>query len=100
MKIYALAAIALLASATSFAQEFRGTFSGLVTDAHGAAIAKANIVAIEKATGNKSGTLSSATGEYTIPFLAPGEYEIVAEMAGFKTYRREKLTLSIGEHPV
>ena len=100
MKIHVVAASALLALTALFAQEFRGTFSGLVTDAHGAAIAKAKIVAIEKATGNKSETLSSATGEYTIPFLAPGEYEITAEMAGFKTYKREGLTLSIGEHPV
>src|SRR5580704_9038276 len=99
MKIHGLAAIALLASAASFAQENRGTFSGLVTDAQGAAIAKAKITAIEKSTGNKSETLSSETGEYTIPFLAPGVYEITAEMSGFKTYKREGLTLSIGEHP-
>ena len=32
-RIYAVAAIALLASTALFAQEFRGTFSGLVTDA-------------------------------------------------------------------
>ncbi len=100
MKISVLAAIALLALSALFAQEFRGTFSGLVTDQQGAAIAKAKITAIEKATGNKSETLSSATGEYTIPFLAPGDYEITAEIAGFKTYKREGLTLSIGEHPV
>jgi hypothetical protein len=100
MKIHVLAAFALLASTASFAQEFRGAFSGLVTDAQGAGIAKAKIIATEKATGNKSETLSSATGEYTIPFLAPGEYEITAEMAGFKTYRRTGLTLSVGEHPV
>ena len=100
MKIHVIAAIALLASTASFAQEFRGTFSGQVTDTQGAAIAKAKIVATEKSTGNKSDTLSSATGEFTIPFLAPGEYEITAEMAGFKTYKRSGLTLSIGEHPV
>ncbi|HXB74371.1 MAG TPA: carboxypeptidase regulatory-like domain-containing protein [Candidatus Acidoferrales bacterium] len=100
MKIHVLAASALLALTASFAQEFRGTFSGLVTDAQGTAVARAKIVAIEKATGSKSETLSSATGEYTIPFLAPGEYAISAEMPGFKTYKREGLTLSIGEHPV
>ncbi len=100
MRIHVMAAIALCASAALFGQEFRGTFSGLVTDAQGAAIAKAKIVAIEKSTGNKAETLSSETGEYTIPFLTPGEYEITAEMAGFKTYKREGLTLSLGEHPV
>ena len=100
MKIHALVAFALLASTAAFPQEFRGAFSGQVTDAQGAAIAKAKVVATEKATGNKSETLTSATGEYAIPFLAPGEYEITAVMSGFKTYKREGLTLSIGEHPV
>src|SRR5580692_11158096 len=99
MKIHVLAAIAVLASTASFAQEFRGAFSGLVTDAQGAAMPNVKLVATEKATGNKSDTVSSATGEYTIPFLAPGEYEITAEIPGFKTYKREGLTLSIGEHP-
>src|SRR5579864_8194128 len=98
MKVHVLA-VALLATASLYAQEFRGTFSGLVTDPQGSAMAKVKITATEKATGNKSETVSSETGEYTIPFLAPGEYEITAEMAGFKKYKREGLTLSIGEHP-
>jgi hypothetical protein len=46
MKIHVLAAIAWLASTALFAQEFRGTFSGLVTDAQGAGIPKAKIIAI------------------------------------------------------
>jgi len=83
-----------------YAQEFRGTFSGLIKDAQGAAIAKAKITATEESTGVKTSTVSSETGEYTIPFLAPGEYEITAEFAGFKTYRRTGLTLNIGDHPV
>ena len=99
-RIYAVAAIALLASAALLGQEFRGTFSGQVRDAQGAAIAKVKITATQKGTGVKAETLSSETGEYTIPFLTPGEYEIAAEMSGFKTYKREGLTLSIGEHPV
>jgi hypothetical protein len=37
-------AVALLFSAAISAQEFRGTFSGSVSDAQGAAIAKAAIV--------------------------------------------------------
>ena len=95
-----LAMIAMAAVATVSAQEFRGTFSGLVTDSQGAAIPKVKITAIQKETGNKSETLSSATGEYTLPFLAIGAYEITAQIAGFKTYRRSGLTLSVGEHPV
>ncbi len=100
IKIHVVASVALLASAVSYAQEFRGTFTGQVRDSQGAAIAKVKITATQKGTGIKAETASSETGEYTIPFLTPGEYEIAAEIAGFKTYKREGLTLSIGEHPV
>src|SRR5215469_287567 len=95
----ALAAVCLIASPV-FAQEFRGTFSGTVTDAQGAAVAKAKIVATEIHTGVKTTALSEDTGAYTIPFLALGEYEITAEVSGFKTFVRRGITLSAGEHPV
>ena len=92
---------ALLTTATLLsAQEFRGTFSGSVTDAQGAAIPKAKIVAIETRTNTKANAVSEATGEYTIPFLAPGIYNISAEAAGFKKYTQQGITLSAGEHPV
>lgn len=91
---------ALLLSGLSYAQEFRGTFSGVVTDSQGAAVPGVKITAVDKANGNRNETVSSKTGEYSIPFLTPGSYEIAAEIKGFKTYRRAGLTLSIGEHPV
>lgn len=82
------------------AQEFRGSFSGTVTDAQGAAIAKAKITATETRTGAKSTAYSETSGSYTIPFLGLGEYEITAEAAGFKKAVRQGLTLSAGERPV
>lgn len=73
----------LLATATSLcAQEFRGTFSGTVTDATGAAVPKAKIIATEVQTGLKTTVYSEASGAYTIPFLAPGHYDISAEATG------------------
>jgi hypothetical protein len=93
-------AFAMCATAGLWAQEFRGTFSGVVTDAQGSAVPKVKITATETQTGNKSETFSSTTGEYTLPFLSPGEYQILAEVAGFKTYTRKGLTLSLGERPI
>jgi hypothetical protein len=100
MTIKFLAALACLATAALFAQEFRGTLSGSVTDAQGAAIAQVKVTATETRTGNKSETVSQATGEYTVPFLTPGEYQIAAEAPGFKQFVRRGITLSMGEHPV
>ncbi len=91
----------ILASAACLrAQEFRATFSGAVTDEQGAAIPKVKIVAIAIQTGVKSETIAGSGGEYTIPFLTPGEYEINAEAPGFKRYVRRGLTLATGEHPI
>jgi hypothetical protein len=84
----------------TYAQEFRGTFSGSVKDPQGAPIPRAKVVITEVATGNKSETLTSATGEYTVPFLKPGEYQITAEVSGFKKFVRNGLTLETGQHPV
>src|SRR5215469_14607131 len=93
-------AVPLLFCCAAFAQEFRGSFSGNVRDAQGAAVAKARVVATATATGVKSETVSEDSGAYTIPFLAPGEYQISAEAAGFKKFVRAGASLGMGEHPV
>ena len=82
------------------AQEFRGTISGSVTDAHGAGMPNVKIVAMEVQTASKSETLSDAAGQYTLPFLAPGVYQIAAEAAGFKRFVQDRLTVDMGAHPV
>ena len=92
--------VVLLFCALLCAQEFRGTFSGNVTDAQGAAVAKVTIAVTETRTGTRSQTLTSDSGAYAIPFLAPGEYEIVAEAPGFKKFVRAGVSLGMGEHPV
>jgi hypothetical protein len=91
--------LALLSSAL-FAQEFRCTISGSVTDPQGAAVPAVKVVATETRTNTRSSAISAATGEYIIPFLAPGEYEITAEAAGFKRFVRHGLTISAGDRPV
>jgi len=100
MKIGVLVVLAGLVSGSLFAQEYRGTFSGSVTDAQGAVVPKASVVATETRTGVKTTATSESTGEYTLPFLPPGEYEIAAEAPGFKRTLRQGLTLSAGEHPI
>ncbi|HKE20746.1 MAG TPA: carboxypeptidase-like regulatory domain-containing protein [Bryobacteraceae bacterium] len=89
-----------LLAGSLYGQEYRGTFSGSVTDEQGAAIPKAAIVATETRTGTRTTAITESTGEYTLPFLAPGEYEISAEAPGFKRTVRQGLTLNAGEHPI
>src|ERR1700730_19144953 len=100
MRTAALAALGGLLVGILFGQKCRGTFSGIVTDPQGAAVPKATVVAMETRTGVKSTAICEETGAYSIPFLAPGEYEISASAPGFKQAVRRGLTLSAGEKPV
>jgi hypothetical protein len=95
-RVFALVAFATVLSA----QEYRGTFSGTITDSSGAAVPKAKVVATEVQTGTKTIATSGNSGAYTIPFLTPGAYEITAEAAGFKQYVRNGLKLSAGDSTV
>jgi hypothetical protein len=100
MKLTKALALVGLAFGALFGQEYRGTFSGSVTDPQGSAVPRATITAVETRTGTKTVATSESTGEYTLPFLMPGEYQITAEAAGFKRAVRKGLKLSAGEHPV
>jgi len=91
--------LAVLIPAALFAQEFRGTISGSVTDPQGAGIPNAKIEAMETRTGAKSQTVSDSAGQYTIPFLAPGTYRITAEAAGFKRFVQDNFVLETAAHP-
>src|SRR3981189_97758 len=80
-----------------WAQEFRGTITGRVVDAQDAVIPRAKITVTNVKTGSRSETISWHDGQYTIPFLPPGEYRITAESQGFKRYIREGFSVGAGE---
>jgi hypothetical protein len=82
------------------AQEFRGTISGAVTDATGAMVAGARITVTEINTGTKIQTQSDNSGHYNAPFLLPGDYEVSAQVEGFKASTRKGIHLGAGETPV
>jgi len=79
-------AVAILLSSWCFAQEFRSTLTGKVTDPSGATVPNAQVIATKTDTNTHFETKSSADGLYTIPFLSPGAYELTAEAAGFKKF--------------
>ena len=93
-------AAALLFSSFIYAQEFRATISGAVTDPTGAAVVNAKIIASEIRTGVKTPTVSDSTGQYNIPFLPPGQYELSANSPGFKEFLQKNIALGSGDHPV
>jgi Carboxypeptidase regulatory-like domain len=100
MKTRLVLLFALLASAVLFAQEFRGTISGVVTDPTGAAIPGAKITVTEVHTGTRIPTVSDNAGKYAAPYLLPGDYDIAVQVSGFKTFTRKGVHVGADDRPV
>ena len=100
MKFLSRICLALLIPAALFCQEFRGTISGAVTDPTGAAIPGAKVTVTETHTGTNIQTVSDSAGQYTAPFLQPGDYDIRVEVQGFKESVRRGIAVGSGDHPV
>src|SRR5690349_16747235 len=79
--------------ASSFAQEFRATLSGRVSDASGAGVPNAKVTVHNVSTNEDFTAQTGEDGNYTVPFLIPGRYTVTAEAAGFKRQTRENIEL-------
>ncbi|MBC8166332.1 MAG: TonB-dependent receptor [Bryobacteraceae bacterium] len=76
--------LSLLGVLSAHAQTFRGEIRGSVEDTTGAAISESVIQATHKGTGVKRSTLSSASGEFSIPDLPLGMYTVSTTKSGFQ----------------
>src|SRR5208337_2578171 len=77
-----LIGIALLVTASAWAQSFRGSIRGTVTDPSGSVIAGAKVAAKNISTGLQRETTTGADGAYVLAELPAGEYTVTAEAAG------------------
>ena len=77
-----------------YGQSTMGTITGLVTDSSGAVIPNAVVVATNTATGGKAQTLTSSSGNYVIPGLQVGSYDVSVAVSGFKTWSRSAVGVS------
>ncbi len=87
----------LLMSAAMFAQDFRATLTGTVTDPSGAAIPGATVRVINSGTGEIKEAQTTAEGHYAVPYLNPGTYNIEATSTGFQTTKRNNIVLRVAD---
>jgi len=85
------------AAAPARAQVAAGEMTGLVKDQAGAAVPGATVTVTDVNTNRQHIVTSSAQGMYTVPSLAPGDYRVDVELAGFRSVRRAGIHLATGE---
>jgi hypothetical protein len=78
------------------AQETRSTIFGRVLDPQSAVVAGARIVVTNVDTNSATRLTTNDTGYYEASLLLPGNYQVSAEMEGFKKTLRSGIALSIG----
>src|SRR5881392_1263037 len=87
----------LLASAAGAAAQGNptGTISGHVADPDGLAVPGATVTATSPALQGVRTAVTSANGDYIIPFLPAGDYEVTFELQGFKTVKRPNVPVKM-----
>ncbi len=81
----------------ALAQAGRGGISGTVTDASGAQIPGATVVAQDVAKGTKLSTVTTGAGVYSFVSVAPGEYIVTISHDGFDTSVQNKVLVTVDQ---
>ena len=89
-------ALSLLLAASIAAQTATGTVSGTVRDESGGVMPGVALTLRSVATGASRSTTSDTQGRYRIPNVDPGDYELRAELAGFRTAVRSSVVVTVG----
>jgi len=96
-RLAGVTAVAILMAGLAAAQLGRGTFTGSVTDKTGAAIPGVRVVATNTGTGAKFVTVTTAEGNFTLPNLPIGVYDLSFEAQGFNKHIQRGVELSVAE---
>src|SRR5438067_928561 len=98
MRFFTLALLCVLVSAgLAFGQAASGTITGIVADPTGAVIANAAIEVRNTENGQLYRVATTDTGNYTVSQLPVGKYEVNVNVAGFKKFSRQNVTLSAAQ---
>jgi hypothetical protein len=94
---FLLILILVLGLATvSFSQKQTGSIAGRVTDKEGKPLPGATVSISGPSLMGISSYVTSGAGLFRFPSLLPGEYELRAEMPGFKSYVYKGLIVAVG----
>ena len=97
MRSFSITVVALALVPAAFAQADRGAITGTISDPAGAVVGNAAIEAKNVETGTLYPAASSSTGNFTIPALPAGTYELSVTVPGFKKFVRPGLIIQAAQ---
>ena len=71
--------------------------SGTVVDPQGAVVPGAKVTATNQATGTGRSVTTTSTGNYVIPNLTPGTYDVAVDAKGFAPGSTKNIVLNLGD---
>lgn len=83
--------------ATTSAQVTTGSILGTIRDASGAVVPGAKVTVTDTGKGTSSTRQTDTDGNYNVPFLIPGAYNVSVEMSGFKRSVSNNIVLDIDQ---
>src|SRR5688572_29300239 len=98
--IWSLTAVLTLVSTPAFAQgggaSSTGSISGEVKDTQGGVLPGVTVTATSPAQIGELSAVTNEAGIFRFPSVPPGEYKLSFELAGFQTYVRDGLRVTLG----
>src|ERR1700676_5181223 len=95
-----LTAILILLAIPTFAQLPTATILGVAKDSSGGVLPNVTVTATNVDTGSARTVKTGDDGEFRLPELAVGRYEVKGEHAGFKIVTRKGITLEVTQQAV
>jgi hypothetical protein len=97
MKITQFLAATLLSRSAAFAQIQTGRIAGTVYDPNKAVVPNATVIVTNTETKVAQKVLSKSAGDYVVPALNPGIYEIHVSASGFRTVVQNGVEMQVGK---
>src|SRR5438445_2135992 len=88
--------LSILISATALAQE-SASITGTVKDPSGATISNAQVMVASPDRGINRTTTTNSDGEYSVPALPPGTYNVTINAPGFRKYEATGVILRVAQ---
>lgn len=95
--VFSSALVLLVALGSAIAQSDRGNINGTVSDPGGGVVPNATVTARNLDSGASSQAATTATGNYTIPQLPAGSYELSVEVPGFKKFVQTGISVQVAQ---